>query len=229
MSCSRFIFLVVVGCACGMGIYFWTANEHGETALQDPAVVGRGEDIPEREAPRGAPTALPGNSEPAVQGETEPSKPGPGLAGPGEQEQELHSHVIRSRRGRWEPSLDERGKRFQAGEERSFPLEFFEGESHVIEVGHFTEHRLGGSVLRGEVAGFPGSLVSLASVNGHQAGSIHIPSKGLVYEIRPGPDGTTLFSEIDAAALGECLTCLEPDRFTPPPGPFPQPVAPPIP
>ncbi len=167
---------------------------------------------------------FPGNSELAEKGEMDPSKPGAGFAGPGG---EGHSHVIRTWRGRWEPSLAEIGESFQAGEERSFTLQFFDGESRVIEVERFTEHRLGGSVLRGAVAGLPGSLVSLASVNGSQAGSVHIPSEGLVYEIRPGPDGTTFLSEVDAAAMGECLTCLEPDTFTPPPESFPQPVAPP--
>ncbi|MCH8527595.1 MAG: hypothetical protein LAT79_10655 [Kiritimatiellae bacterium] len=190
------------------------------------------------EGDRAAVEESPGNSEPTEADETEAeatdlstpgsSSPERAVAGLDGREDREHSHVIRSRRGHWEPSLAEVGERFQSGEEQSFTLQFFDGASHVIEVARFTEHRLGGSVLRGEVAGFPGSLVSLASVNGSLAGSIHIPGEGLVYEIRPGPEGTTVFSEIDADALGECLTCLEPDTFAPPPRAFPQPVAPPI-
>ncbi|MCC5805741.1 MAG: hypothetical protein JJU00_05365 [Opitutales bacterium] len=228
MSAFRSVSLVIVGCVCGMGIYLWLGNENGEPDFFDPSGKGRVVDSYERQRDRSAPMELAGNSEPAEMGETDPSKPGAGFAGPGGKAREGHSHVIRTWRGHWEPSLAEMGERFQAGEERSFALPFFDGESHFIEVERFTEHRLGGSVLRGEVAGFPGSLVSLASVNGNQAGSIHIPSEGLVYEIRPGPDGTTILSEVDAAAMGECLTCLEPDTFTPPPESFPQPVAPPI-
>lgn len=204
-----------------MGIYLWLGHEDGEAVSLDP--VGE-----ERVRDRSVPDGYPADGEQTEKGEANPNDLGPEFAEADEEERIEHSHVIRSRSERWEPSLAEMGERFQAGEERAFTLEFFDGESHVIEVKRFTEHRLGGSVLRGEVAGFPGSLVSLATVNGSQAGSIHLPSQGLVYEIRPGPEGTTIFSEIDAAALGECLTCLEPDTFTPPPESFPQPVTPPI-
>ena len=192
--------------------------------MLDPAAEARGMNPYERGGDVAGRVDFHGKSGLAKTGEREPSTPGADFAGP---EGEGHSHVIRTWRWRWDPSLAEIGERFQSGEERSFTLPFFDGESHAIEVEHFTEHRLGGLVLRGVVAGFPDSLVSLASVNGSQAGSVHIPSEGLVYEIRPGPDGTTLLSEVDAAAMGECLTCLEPDAFTPPPEPRPQLIAPP--
>ena len=139
-----------------------------------------------------------------------------------------HSHIIRSREGFAAAPITRLGEDFQQGRLDSFTLPLFEQDDPgeiVIQIQNYQENpRFGGGVLRGTVPGYPGSLVSLSQVGDAEAGSIHLPSLGKIYEIRPGPDGTTLFSAIDARELGECLLCLEAADSSPPKHPQPQPI-----
>ncbi|MCH8473612.1 MAG: hypothetical protein LAT55_00105 [Opitutales bacterium] len=140
---------------------------------------------------------------------------------------EVHSHIIRSREGFAEVSVAHLGNRFQEGQTSSFAVPLFPGDDPneiTVEIQRYQETRFGGGVLRGTVPGYPGSLVSVSQVGEAEAGAIHLPTLGKVYEIRPGPNGTTLFSAIDARELGECLLCLEANDVPPPEPPRPQPL-----
>lgn len=137
-------------------------------------------------------------------------------------EADAHAHILRSWRGTLSPTIEAIGAAYERGEIDRFHLPAFDGETLAIRIQRFERSRLGGGVLRGTVEGDPASLVSIAQVGSAEAGSLHLPKTGRVYEIRPGADGATIFSEIDVAALGVCQTCLEHGRLhliapTPPP------------
>lgn len=140
---------------------------------------------------------------------------GPVAAAPGAS----HDHVVRQWTGGFDHDIETLGHAFLQNGMNQFSVPTFDGQSVRVRITRFEEGS--GAVLRGEVAGEPGSLVALASVDGVQAGSIHIPSRGLVYEIRPGPAGQVIFSEVDVAALGECGVCLPSRQMQPVPAPTP--------
>jgi hypothetical protein len=143
-----------------------------------------------------------------------------------------HSHVIQSREGFAELPIHRLGQDFIEGRRDSFRLPLFEDDDPdevVVQIQHYQENpRFGGGVLRGTVPGYEGSLVSVAQVGDSIAGSIHIPTLNKIYEVRPGPGGTTLFSAIDARELGECLLCQDADNARPAPAP-PQAIPVPLP
>ena len=121
-----------------------------------------------------------------------------------------HRVILRSRTGRLDPSPAEIATRFQAGDKSPFEIATFDGDSLLVSI---RDARIRGSgdvpVITGTVEGEPGSLVSLAQSGDSAAGSVIIPSRNLVYEIRPEPDGGMRLSEIDVHALGGCEHCLQ--------------------
>jgi len=150
------------------------------------------------------------------------SQPAPEVIAP---EAEEHDHVVRQWQDRMEPGMNVLGAAYlERGEDR-FSLPTFNGEEVVVRITRFEEKSSrAGAVLRGEVVGEPGSLVSLAKVGSAEAGSISIPSQGVVYELRPAPgeSGEIVFSEVDTLALGECGVCIESSGSKP----IPVPIAP---
>ena len=120
-----------------------------------------------------------------------------------------HSHVLTSREFLWEIDLIAVGESLGEGADKQLFLETFTGESLAINVHSYRPHRLGGGSISGNVEGSPGSMVSLAQVGNARAGAIHLPLENRVIEIRPGEGGTTILSEVDVEALGECKACID--------------------
>lgn len=134
--------------------------------------------------------------------ETEPARP---LRPP-----QQHRVTLRSWSGPLVPSVAEVASRFNDSETEPIEIPTFDGASVRISIHHAHRKDDGRiSTITGTVANEPGSLVSIAQAGSATAGSILIPSKNLVYEIRPGPDGDTIFSEVDVHALGDCQLCIE--------------------
>lgn len=129
---------------------------------------------------------------------------------PPELGEDTHRVTLRSRTGRLDPSPAEIAARFQAGDRSPFEIATFDGDSVLVSI---RDARIRGNgevpVITGSVKGEPGSLVSIAQSGESAAGSVLIPSRDLVYEIRPEPDGGMRLSEIDVHALGECEHCLQ--------------------
>lgn len=173
--------------------------------------------LPERKAGGGAgdaPTADGEQTPFATMATPESSAPSEELrehpVAPPQAGESTHRVILRSRTGRLDPSPAEIATRFQAGDKSPFEIATFDGDSLLVSI---RDARIRGSgdvpVITGTVEGEPGSLVSLAQSGDSAAGSVIIPSRNLVYEIRPEPDGGMRLSEIDVHALGGCEHCLQ--------------------
>lgn len=119
----------------------------------------------------------------------------------------IHHHVKRSWQGRLQPSLAELADEYQPGEPFAFSVPLFDGELAEISVREWQDLGDDSGTLVGELVGHEGSFVSLGYFGGAEAGSLQIPNRGQVFELRPGPDGQVILSELDASALGTCAVC----------------------
>ncbi len=115
-----------------------------------------------------------------------------------------HDHVKQAWQGRLRPSLQELANSGHPQRGEGFTVPLFDGEEITIAVHQFTQVGEGSGVYTGEVVGEPGSFVTLAYVGAAEAGSIHLPARDQVFEIRAGPEQTIIVSEVDVHALGEC-------------------------
>lgn len=120
------------------------------------------------------------------------------------------SHIIRQWQGLLSPGVEDWVAAYTEHGEDRISLPTFDGDRVAIRILRVNRTpAVGGATLRGTVEGEEGSLVSLSAVGDTTAGSIHIPSLGLVYEVRPAADGAIYFSEINTAELGECQHCRD--------------------
>lgn len=120
----------------------------------------------------------------------------------------MHSAVVRSWSGAFEPSLKTIIDRYEAGELNRFTIPTFDGESVTVLISGTRATKLGAATLTGKVEGEPGSMVTLATFENAEAGGILLPSRNTTFEIRPTADGRIFFNEVDVHALGECHICL---------------------
>lgn len=127
--------------------------------------------------------------------------------GPHGADPEAKSHLRRSREFSLDQSLAAIATAYRTAGIDHFTLPGFDGNALRVAIRRVTDHSLGGTVLRGQVAGEPSSEVILAEKDGAISGAVRWPSKNLVYEIRPLADGAMTLGEVDLHALGECGLC----------------------
>lgn len=206
-------------------LFFAPAPSSGpssSTSPKAPAIPGEGEPEGEGKADRLAETVSP--ADPA--GEKAPPFPreeeridSPERLSANEQAG-AHDHVKRSMPFRLDPELKELADRFRENRGNAIlVLPAFDGEQLSLAVSDLRPHNNRAGAMTGQVEGIETSFFSLAYVGDAAAGSIHLPSRGQVLEIRSAGDGTVYLSEIDVAALGNCGVC-------PPEPPPPAPVLP---
>jgi len=121
---------------------------------------------------------------------------------------DLHTHIIRSQVVQLEPSLKVIGAAYQRGEISQFDYPLFGVDRVTIDIRDYRSIKDNSGVLTGRVAGQDLSHVSIAYVEGAEAGTIQMPESNEFYEIRNGPEpGSIILTEIDVSALKGCSLC----------------------
>jgi len=121
-----------------------------------------------------------------------------------EAEPEHAHHLIRSREVSPGPSIRGIVAAYRETGRDQFTLPLFDGDSVTMTIVGAQEHKIGGSVVSGHVAGLPSSQVILAEKDGAISGSIRWPDQNRVYEVRPLAGGGIQIGEVDLDALGSC-------------------------
>lgn len=119
-----------------------------------------------------------------------------------------HAHLLHFRRVRLQPSVPELAALWEAGGLRDgvvMPLP--DGSEVLLAMRKFERAGADAGVFTGSVAGEPGSLAILAFTGDAGAGSLHIPGRGQVFEIRHTGSGSIGIGEVDVTALGTCGLC----------------------
>ncbi|MCC5806056.1 MAG: hypothetical protein JJU00_06970 [Opitutales bacterium] len=119
-----------------------------------------------------------------------------------------HDHVLRAWEAQIEPSLADLAAAYEEGAlGNGFTFPLFDGESAHIRIRRYEPAGDRAGVFRGAVADEPASLAVLAFVDGAESGTIQLPSRGEVYRVRAGADGTVRLEQVDVHAMGECGVC----------------------
>jgi hypothetical protein len=88
-------------------------------------------------------------------------------------------------------------------------LPHFDDGEMTLRIDTVRPHNDRAAALTGTIEGADLSFFSLSFVGEAQAGSIHLPDRGQVFELSTDATGQTVLKEIDVTALGDCALCQE--------------------
>lgn len=202
-------------------LWLWSPGGAPASGQKDPAESRKTDSAADPRTPQPAEETTDPARPPAVPPAREKADPDRA-----DTDSQSHRAVVRSRTITLEPDLESLIREFEAGRTDGFRLDTFDGESAWVDVRGIRENGLGAKTVIGKVHGDPGSTVTLARVDQATAGTIRIPSRKRIYEIRQPAGEQMRLREVDVHALGKCRICLKAKSATssPPANPSPNPL-----